>query len=142
MSPLKAFLKELESKVVYVQRGGDPRLLEGCLNIVLTGNPGAGKTTAARLLFRSLRSYGMLQNWPLLRVVGRCPNVQSRSCHPPIALIPPAHPAMQVHPSGSRLDCRLLPYPPSPYLASFALLRLSTGFRPIAEERFRGEELA
>ena len=29
--------------------------------MVLTGNPGAGKTTAARLLFRSLRAYGLLQ---------------------------------------------------------------------------------
>ena len=78
-----------------MERGGDPRLLEGCLNIVLTGNPGAGettaarlpvhpatlwaqpatpcaqpatarvhvagKTTAARLLFRALRGYGLLR---------------------------------------------------------------------------------
>ena len=42
-------------------RGGDPRLLEACLNVVLTGNPGAGKTTAARLLFRALKAYGLLQ---------------------------------------------------------------------------------
>ena len=49
------------SQVEYVERGGDPRLLEGCLNIVLTGNPGAGKTTAARLLFRALRGYGLLR---------------------------------------------------------------------------------
>ena len=58
MAPLKAHLAELKAKVEYVQGGGDPRLLEGCLNVVLTGNPGAGKTTAARLLFRSLRSFG------------------------------------------------------------------------------------
>ena len=58
MAPLKAFLAELNAKVTYVERGGDPRLLEGCLNVVLTGNPGAGKTTAARLLFRALRAYG------------------------------------------------------------------------------------
>ena len=58
MAPLKAFLAEMRAKVEFVQRGGDPRLLEGCLNVVLTGNPGAGKTTAARLLFRSLRAYG------------------------------------------------------------------------------------
>ena len=95
MAPLKRFLQELRAKVEYVERGGDPRLLEGCLNIVLTGNPGAGKTTAApplpacnpmrpacnpmrsacnptyvrvagkttaaRLLFRALRGYGLLR---------------------------------------------------------------------------------
>ena len=61
MAPLKAFLAELNAKVTYVERGGDPRLLEGCLNVVLTGNPGAGKTTAARLLFRALRAYGLLR---------------------------------------------------------------------------------
>mmetsp|Transcript_25235 Transcript_25235/g.83982 ORF Transcript_25235/g.83982 Transcript_25235/m.83982 type:complete len:169 (-) Transcript_25235:105-611(-) len=61
MAPLKAFLTQLEAKVEYVARGGDPRLLEGCLNIVLTGNPGAGKTTAARLLARWLRAHGLLQ---------------------------------------------------------------------------------
>jgi len=61
MAPLKAFLTQLQAKVEYVARGGDPRLLEGCLNIVLTGNPGAGKTTAARLLFRALRAYGLLR---------------------------------------------------------------------------------
>ena len=49
------------SQVEFVSRGGDPRLLEGCLNVVLTGNPGAGKTTAARLLFRALRAYGLLK---------------------------------------------------------------------------------
>jgi DNA polymerase III delta prime subunit len=61
MTALKAFLSQLRAKVEYVQSGGDPRLLEGCLNVVLTGNPGAGKTTAARLLARWLRSHGLLQ---------------------------------------------------------------------------------
>ena len=62
MAPLKACLVELRAKVEFVARGADPRLLEGCLNIVLTGNPGAGKTTAARLLFRALRAYGLLKS--------------------------------------------------------------------------------
>ena len=39
MAPLKAFLKELEAKVTYVQGGGDSRLLEGCLNVVLSNSP-------------------------------------------------------------------------------------------------------
>jgi len=58
---LYLLLFQLRAKVDYVQRGGDPRLLEGCLNVVLTGNPGAGKTTAARLLARWLRAHGLLQ---------------------------------------------------------------------------------
>ena len=62
MAPLKACLAELRAKVEFVARGADPRLLEGCLNVVLTGNPGAGKTTAARLLFRALRSLGLLKS--------------------------------------------------------------------------------
>jgi len=62
MTPLKHFLAQMRAKVEFVGRGADPRLLEGCLNVVLTGNPGAGKTTAARLLFRALRSYGLLKN--------------------------------------------------------------------------------
>ena len=62
MRALKTFLLQLRAKVEFVARGADPRLLEGCLNVVLTGNPGAGKTTAARLLFRALRSYGLLKS--------------------------------------------------------------------------------
>ena len=77
MAPLKAFLAELNAKVTYVERGGDPRLLEGCLNVVLTGNPGAGKTTAARLLFRALRAYGTpwdaSRTWGLSDAQGAAP---------------------------------------------------------------------
>jgi transcriptional regulator with AAA-type ATPase domain len=61
MDGLKAFLGRLRAKVELVERGADPRLLQGCLNVVLTGNPGAGKTTAARLLFRALRALGLLK---------------------------------------------------------------------------------
>ena len=44
---MEHFLVQMRAKVEFVGRGADPRLLEGCLNVVLTGNPGAGKTTAA-----------------------------------------------------------------------------------------------
>ena len=54
MGPLKRWLAELRAKVEFVGRGADPRLLEGCLNIVLTGNPGAGKTTAISMLTGAL----------------------------------------------------------------------------------------
>ena len=78
MAPLKAFLAELNAKVTYVERGGDPRLLEGCLNVVLTGNPGAGKTTAARLLFRALRAYGTQSDAPRTHT-GRLTHAQSHT---------------------------------------------------------------
>lgn len=96
MAPLKTFLKELKAKVDFVQSGGDPRLLEGCLNVVLTGNPGAGKTTAARLLFRSLRAYGLLKKNVFVErnalelkgthIGWTCPQVPPRPCssHPPL----------------------------------------------------------
>ena len=53
MAPLKRFLEELRAKVEFVGRGGDPRLLEGCLNVVLTGNPGAGATPTRGSAFTS-----------------------------------------------------------------------------------------
>ena len=37
MASLKSFLADLRAKVEYVHSGGDPRLLEGCLNVILTG---------------------------------------------------------------------------------------------------------
>merc|ERR1719158_965679 len=45
----------------FVRLGGSPKLLETCLNLVLVGNPGTGKTTFARLLSRFLRAHGVLK---------------------------------------------------------------------------------
>merc|ERR1719299_339418 len=57
----KRFIKELQQRVEFVKAGGSPQLLETCMNVVLTGNPGAGKTTFARLMFRTLRALGVLK---------------------------------------------------------------------------------
>eukprot|EP01051_Picozoa_sp_SAG22_P010407 SAG22_NODE_936_length_6422_cov_3.290843_1_plen_1340_part_00 len=56
----KAFIKDIKAKVAYVEAGGNPTVLRTCLNIVITGNPGTGKTTFSRLLFRFLYAYGVL----------------------------------------------------------------------------------
>merc|ERR1711959_447086 len=57
----KRFLKDIKRRVDFVNSGGSPQLLETCMNVVLTGNPGAGKTTFARLMFRQLRALGVLK---------------------------------------------------------------------------------
>merc|ERR1719379_618466 len=61
MQEQKDYLYKLQKRVEFVRSGGSPKLLETCLNVVLTGNPGTGKTTFARLLFRSLRAHGVLK---------------------------------------------------------------------------------
>ena len=40
MANVKAFFKELSRTVAFVERGGDPRVLQTSLNLRLTGNPG------------------------------------------------------------------------------------------------------
>lgn len=49
------------SRAEFVRQGGNPSVLQVCMNLVLTGNPGTGKTTFARLLFRVLRAHGVLK---------------------------------------------------------------------------------
>lgn len=61
MQEQKAYLSKLQKRVEFVRNGGSPKLLEACMNVVLTGNPGTGKTTFARLMFRTLRAHGVLK---------------------------------------------------------------------------------
>ena len=56
----KAFFDEVRQKVLSVEDGGDRRELQVNLNVVVTGNPGVGKSSFARLFFKFLRAYGML----------------------------------------------------------------------------------
>merc|ERR1711939_410393 len=61
MQEQKEYLLRLQKRVEFVRRGANPKLLEMCMNVVLTGNPGTGKTTFARLMFKTLLAHGVLK---------------------------------------------------------------------------------
>merc|ERR1719420_2097952 len=61
MQEQKDYLNKLQKRVEFVRNGGSPKLLEMCMNVVLTGNPGTGKTTFARLMFKTLLAHGVLK---------------------------------------------------------------------------------
>ena len=71
---LKDQIQMIRETVEFVQNGGDRTTLENSLNMVVTGNPGSGKTTFARIMFRFLRAYGgkSRDRWCDARSADRC----------------------------------------------------------------------
>ncbi len=64
---VKKWFEEMRGKIRFVENGGPASVLgSNCLNTVLTGNPGTGKTTVSRLMFRFLRAYGVLKKVTLI----------------------------------------------------------------------------
>ena len=60
MDNVKDMFTDLVKKIKFVEAGGDKKILQVCQNLVLTGNPGTGKTTVARMLFRFMHVWGIL----------------------------------------------------------------------------------
>jgi SpoVK/Ycf46/Vps4 family AAA+-type ATPase len=60
MGTVKEWFKTLKNKVWLADQTGDRSALKTCMHMVITGNPGTGKTTFTRLLFRFLYAYGIL----------------------------------------------------------------------------------
>jgi SpoVK/Ycf46/Vps4 family AAA+-type ATPase len=62
MDTVKEWFKTLKNKVWLADQTGDRSVLKTCMHMIITGNPGTGKTTFTRLLFRFLYAYGILSN--------------------------------------------------------------------------------
>ena len=62
MEVAKRSFESSKAKVKYVEKTGDKSALKTCLNLVITGNPGTGKTMFSRLLYRFMRAYGILKS--------------------------------------------------------------------------------
>ena len=64
------FFHKLKDTATFVEMTGKMEALGGCLHLILTGNPGTGKTTTARLIAKYLHTFGILPNSTFKEVNG------------------------------------------------------------------------
>ena len=57
----KKYIQSFVNKVKLVQRGASKKILQTCMNLVLQGNPGTGKTTLARILHKIMYAWGIIR---------------------------------------------------------------------------------
>ena len=60
MEQAHQWFEETKKKVAFVEKTGDRAAMKMCMNLVITGNPGTGKTTFVRLCYEFMRAYGVL----------------------------------------------------------------------------------
>ena len=60
MSNAKEWLEKIKKNIEFVNITGDRRTIKRCYNLVLTGAPGTGKTTFARMVHKFLKAHGVL----------------------------------------------------------------------------------
>ena len=60
----------LPTQPSFVEKTGKRSALGGCLHLILTGNPGTGKTTTSRLIARYLKAFGILPTGTFTEVNG------------------------------------------------------------------------
>ena len=61
MAAAKEFFSEIRTNAMYVEAGGSMEAIKSWKNIVITGAPGTGKSTLARLIARYMHAYGVLE---------------------------------------------------------------------------------
>jgi SpoVK/Ycf46/Vps4 family AAA+-type ATPase len=70
MENVKKFFHKMRDTAAFVELTGKVDALGGCLHLILTGNPGTGKTTTARLISRYLHAFGILPSKTFKEVNG------------------------------------------------------------------------
>ena len=60
MDTAKQWLQKISKSIKFVNITGDRRSVKRCYNLKLTGCPGTGKTTFARIIHKFFKAHGIL----------------------------------------------------------------------------------